>query len=121
MGAGFKADREFPIEAVTTQNAQEAYESVLDSAGASKRRDSVDARVVDSVRQRTGRIINSQKDVGGWPQVSAAKPPIDTDGDGIPDRWERQHHLNPRNAADATTHQNPEGYSAIEEYLNRLP
>jgi hypothetical protein len=121
MGEGFKAEREFPIEPVTTQSAQEAYESVLDSAGASKRRDSVDARVVDSVRQRTGRIINSQKDVGGWPQVSAAKPPVDTDGDGIPDRWERQHHLNPRNAADATTHRNPEGYSAIEEYLNRLP
>ncbi|HEX4128933.1 MAG TPA: hypothetical protein VHZ24_02740 [Pirellulales bacterium] len=55
---------------VTRQNALEAYEAVLSQAGCSHRRDTVDQRIIDDVRQRrTGRILRSQADVGGWPEL----------------------------------------------------
>ena len=60
---------------VTTHSAQEAYEKVLDFAGASLRRDAVDARIAREVREGTytyegsngssNGIIDSQADVGG--------------------------------------------------------
>lgn len=45
-------------------------DDVLRIAGASEPRDTVDRRVVADVRNRTGRIIDSQNDVGGWPDLS---------------------------------------------------
>lgn len=44
-------------------------EAALHGAGASAPRDAVDARVIASIRQRGGRIIDSQADVGGWPAL----------------------------------------------------
>jgi hypothetical protein len=120
MGAGFKADEEFPVASVITQSADVAYQEVLKKAGASKRRDAVDERVIESVRKRTGRIINSQKDVGGWPALRKGSAPKDSDADGMPDRWERAKHLNPHNATDAPADRDQDGYTNIEEYLNSL-
>ena len=44
--------------------------------------------------------------------------PADTDGDGIPDEWEKKHGLNP-NVADQNLI-NGLGYTALEVYLNSL-
>jgi hypothetical protein len=56
--------------AVTTHPAAEAYELVLQQAGCSHRRDSFDRRIIENVRQRRfGRIVRSQDDVGGWPEL----------------------------------------------------
>lgn len=56
--------------AVSRQPAREAYESVLRQAGCSHRRDAVDRRMIGDVRQlRTGRILRSQSEVGGWPDL----------------------------------------------------
>lgn len=44
--------------------------------------------------------------------------PTDTDGDGIPDDWERQHGLNPEVADQNMV--NAQGYTALEVYLNSL-
>jgi hypothetical protein len=44
-------------------------ERALASAGASAPRDAADARVVAGVSTRTGRIIDSQDEVGGWPDL----------------------------------------------------
>ena len=46
-------------------------EAALASAGASAPRDSVDLRVIASVRNLSGRILDSQEEVGGWPDLSA--------------------------------------------------
>jgi pectate lyase len=55
---------------VTIQPAAEAYELVLEQAGCSHRRDSFDRRIIDNVRERRfGRIVRSQNDVGGWPEL----------------------------------------------------
>jgi hypothetical protein len=110
----------FPFAPVETQAAPEAYRLVLDKAGASKARDPIDARVVKSVRDRTGRIINSQKEVGGWFTAASTAAPKDSDGDGMPDGWETARKLNPRENADAAQDRDGDGYSNIEEYVNGL-
>ena len=63
------APRPFAAPAVTITSAGEALLAVLAGAGATlPRRDAVDTRIVREVEQRTGRVIDSQKDVGGWPE-----------------------------------------------------
>jgi pectate lyase len=110
----------FPAPSVQTQSAEEALELVLQKAGATlPRRDSVDARAVSHVRNGTGKIIDSEKDVGGWPAYASGQAPVETLGDGIPDDWKKAHGLSltdPRvaNAVDA------EGYTHLEAYLNSL-
>jgi len=60
-------DRPFPAPPVPTTAAAVALKEVLAGAGATRpRRDEVDTRLVREVEQRAGRIIDSQKDVGGW-------------------------------------------------------
>jgi pectate lyase len=56
----------FAAPPVRTTSAAQALKDVLAGAGATlPRRDAVDARIVREVETRTGRIIDSQKDVGG--------------------------------------------------------
>lgn len=59
------------IAPVLPDPAPSALRRVLAEAGASHARDAVDARVIDSVRNRTGRLIDSQAQVGGWPELVA--------------------------------------------------
>jgi pectate lyase len=69
-----KAAKEFPVAAVKTETAEQAYKSVLEQAGALLPvRDSVDARVINEVKTGKGRIIDSQRDVGGWPVYAEKK------------------------------------------------
>jgi hypothetical protein len=101
----------FETPAVTTTSAETAYEDVLAHVGAvCPSRDEVDRRLIREVRTRTGRIIDSQKDVGGWPVYRAAAPPKDSDTDGIPDDWETAHNLTPDDPKDGPVN--------IETYLN---
>lgn len=93
--------------------------AVLARAGASRSRDSVDAAVVAGVRTRTGNQIDSQRDVGGWPELRSTAAPQDSDGDGMPDTWERQNGLNPKHN-DSAGDRNGNGYSNVEDYLNEL-
>ncbi|TGX50446.1 hypothetical protein E5A73_18770 [Sphingomonas gei] len=37
------------------------------------------------VRNRTGAQIDSQRDVGGWPDLKSLPAPRDSDDDGMPD------------------------------------
>jgi hypothetical protein len=63
----------FAAPAVRTTSAVEALRDVLAGAGATlPRRDAVDLRLVREVEQRSGRVIDTQKDVGGWPDYRAA-------------------------------------------------
>lgn len=118
----FLLERPVATAPVTTEPAQAAYERVLASAGAVRPvRDAVDRRIVDDVRNRTGRIINSQRDVGGWPELRSAPAPTDTDGDGLPDDWEKARGLDPANPADGTaTAKDGPGYTNLELYLHSL-
>jgi len=109
----------FPAPPVRTLSAKDAYKSVLATVGASlPRRDSVDLQIIDEVRRGKGSIIDSQQQMGGWPELKSTPPPADSDGDGMPDAWERKHGLNPNDPTDGATDKDRDGYTNLEEYLN---
>ncbi len=105
-------------DAVRTDSAEEAFGRVLERAGALRpARDAVDRRIVEEVRTGTGRIIDSPKDAGGWPEYRGAEAPEDGDADGMPSEWERRHGLDPARADDAGD-LDRDGYTNLEEWLN---
>lgn len=135
-----KMDEAWPAMAIHQQSAEEAYKLVLENAGATlPKRDEIDHRIIQetaggyatyegssykenkSVKdpsKNTG-IIDSQEDVGGWPELKSSKAPKDTDHDGMPDHWEKKQGLNPKNANDRNQI-SQEGYTMLEEYLNSI-
>jgi hypothetical protein len=117
---GYLLDQPLPAAPVRTDSAAVAYDKVLRFAGASLVRDSVDGRVVAGVLNRSGRLIDSQADVGGWPELARGTPWIDRDGDGMPDAWERAHGLNPADPTDGDRDRDGDGYTNVEEWLNVL-
>jgi hypothetical protein len=106
-------------ERPTTRSAEAAYEIVLTQAGANKVRDAADQRVIAGVKDRTHRRIDSQKEVGGWPNLEPGIPLADSDRDGMPDAWEKEHGLNGNDPADGNATQS-DGYTNLEHYLNEL-
>jgi hypothetical protein len=89
--------------------------SVLARAGAWPR-DAADARVVENVRTRTGRHIDSQEEVGGWPELVAGRLEPDGDGDGMPDTWEAAHGFDPARA-DGNGDRDGDGITNVEDWL----
>lgn len=107
---------------VGLQDPQVAYGEVLSKAGATlPRRDAVDARVVQDVKDGTGRMVNREYEVGGYPALAytEAEVPTDTDHDGMPDTWEDGHGLNKSDKEDGKAI-TASGYSNLEVYLNTL-
>ena len=125
--------------------ANVAYRRVLDYAGASLHRDQVDEMMVLDTRMgiasHTGTItdakgrtnipgiIDSQDDNrptgknakswSAWPVLNSLPAPADTDGDGVPDEWEKEVGMNPADPADGNTvHES--GYTYLEIYLSTL-
>ena len=117
-----RAEREFEVGAARplTETAEVAYDRVLQGAGAAHHRDAADARLVAGVRSGEHRLINSQKQVGGWPTLASLAPHADTDRDGMPDAWEKEHSLDPADAGDGRGDRDGDGYTNLEEYLNGL-
>ena len=107
------------------QTPEEAYHVVLDRAGCSlPNRDAVDARIIEEVRNGTAThgnngIITTPSDVGGWPALRSGTASLDSDHDGMPDKWEKEHGLDPNDAGDNTRDKDGDGYTNVEEYLNR--
>lgn len=113
--------RPFGTPPVKTTSARAAFEAVLAEAGACRPvRDAVDSRLVSEARNRTGSVIDSQWEVGGWPVYRSARPPVDSDRDGMPDGWETGRGLNPHDPSDAAKDRDGDGYTNLEEYLNSL-
>jgi len=119
-GRSSMVGRPFATAPVTTTGAVKATRQVLARAGATApHRDAVDRRVVRDVRDRTGRIIDSPAQVGGWPSLPAESAPRDSDHDGMPDSWESDRGLKP-NRDDSAGDQDGDGWTNVEEYLNSL-
>ena len=117
---GYRLSAPIEVAPVRADSAAASYARVLASAGASRPRDSVDLHVVQGVRDRTGRQIDSQSEMGGWPVLKSKPAPRDRDGDGMPDAWERRHGLDPRNGADGNADRDSDGYTNVEEWLAEL-
>jgi len=116
---GYRLTAPIEVAPVKPESAIAAYPRVLAEAGASKARDSVDLAIIAGVCDRTGHQIDSQSEVGGWPVLATAPAPRDSDGDGMPDAWERSHGLDPRKS-DSAGDRDHDGFTNIEEYLNSL-
>jgi len=120
-------DKPVPVAPIETQSPREAYERVLKKAGASLKRDAVDMRIIQEVesgkapygKEKNG-IIDSQKDVGGWPELKSSSALPDSDQDGMPDAWEIDHKLDPKSENDASTFTIHKQYTNIEVYLNSI-
>jgi hypothetical protein len=126
-----KAEKPFSFEPINQQSAQEAYMSVLQNVGACLSRDAIDSQILDDVKTGTGKfgatfggggkgIIDSQTDVGGWPELKQLPAPIDTDGDGMPDEWEKSHGLNPTDFQDGSIVSDGKVFTNLEIYLNSV-
>ena len=138
--ATIKSDKFFSVEGSKTnlevQTAEDAYAKVLEYSGASLSRDDVDKRVTEETRDgkftfkgsngSDKGLIDSQEDVGGWPEYKASKEELaavkDSDGDGIPDSYEETFGLNKSDAADGKTVTLDKNgrYTNLEMYLHYL-
>ena len=112
----------FGRPALAQPEAARARREVLCAAGASLPRDAVDRRVVEQVRARTGAIIDSQDEVGGWPADPAPWPTAPTDGDldGMADAWEQAEGLDPTDPTDGSVAPRPGEHTHLELYLAEL-
>jgi len=120
----------FSADSVNTQSAENAYLIVLQSVGASLHRDTLDARIINDVKTRTGRMIDVQggyphgtayeQTVNAWPALKASPTPRDSDHDGMPDRWETKMGLNANDANDNKGNELDKQFTNVEVYLNSL-
>lgn len=115
----------------STHQSSAAMEAVTVWAGASLKRDKVDARICADVKKGTGKIIDDIADVResygyAWPSYSATEQEkartLDTDGDGIPDWFEDQFGLDKNAAGDGASFSidNKGRYTNLEMYLHYL-
>lgn len=110
--------------------AEAAYENVVATVGCSITRDAVDEQLIKTLTSRTGNLINSQEEfrdssgkLAGIDDVPENHRPsgFDTDGDGMPDVFEKAHSLDPANPADGNaTKLSDLGYTNLEVYINGL-
>ena len=141
-----RSDKRFPMPYFKLMGTKEAYDYVLENAGANlPKRDPVDKRIVKQTRtnkidlndyveidslyqfehRRLGPdsykmgIITDIRQVGGYPEYKG-EPRQDTDMDGMPDVWEKKYGLNPKDASDANGDLNGDGYTNIEKYINGI-
>ena len=118
---------QFPTAPVTTQTAVDAYNQVLNYVGNSWwSRDVVDSRVINNVRNYTGPPLAAAAPIGSELTAVLGAGLItrpagwDTDQDGMPDRWEAAHGLNPNLNTDFKTDFDNDGYINLQEYIDEV-
>ena len=116
---------------MSIHSATDAFDAVVDYAGASFSRDAIDTRIAEETRKGTATytgsagkvpgLIDTQSDVGGWPQYNG-DPSNDADADGMPDWFEEQFGLSKTSPADgaAITLDKNGRYTNLEMYLHYL-
>jgi hypothetical protein len=143
--AHVRVDKPYPMPPVTITSAEQAFEDVLNNAGANlPRRDSVDERAVTETR--TGKvwsegktwsqphmkglaknnigtagngIITDISQVGGYPEYKG-EPIKDLCADGIPLSWKEKYHLDTNDASLAQKDLQGDGYTVMDKYLDGL-
>ena len=126
----------------TEHSAQEAYQAVLNYAGACNYRDAIDELVLSDVKEGKATctasgnkpgyinapedVLQALSDLGDNPYRELAKDPsrdvTDTDGDGMPDAFETAYGLDANNPDDGNANTlDPAGkYTNLEMYLHSL-
>ena len=140
-----RVDQPFPMPPMTMTSAKQAFDDVLNGAGATlPRRDAVDVRVIETVR--TGKVWNEGKEflppqmkglaknnyglagnglitdpaqVGGYPEYTG-EPIKDLGADGIPLSWKKKFGLDASDTALAQKDLQGDGYTVMDKYLAGL-
>ncbi|WP_291369508.1 hypothetical protein [Cyclobacterium sp.] len=116
-----KLEKPWNAMPIHQQIAEEAFNLVLENAGAAlPKTDKVNTRIVNETKggfatyegatyrqkqtlsdptKKSG-IIDTQNDVGGWPELISLPAPKNSDQDGIPDEWEKAINLDPQDPED---------------------
>lgn len=132
-----RSDEPFFPNYITLETAEEAYDTVITNVGANvPSLDYIDSRYIKETttgtytykgsKQGLLGIIDSQDDVGGYPNEEkfpsvVTADDFDKDSDGMEDAWELKHGLNPNNPDDGAEFTlSNEGYTNLEMYLNEL-
>ena len=107
------------------ETAEEAFETVMDTAGCFPR-DHVGARLIADTRAGTYTytgskakkkgIIDTEDDAEGFYAYTEVEPYSDFDADGMPDFWEALNGTDPINPDNNTLHES--GYTMLEMYLD---
>ncbi len=102
---------------ITPDTANEAYDKVLKNVGATlPKRDAIDARIVNDVKNLTGRVINNTTEVGG--EIDLNMETTETRVFSIPNDWITQKNLSSYNENDIISEGEYKGYTLIEAYVN---
>jgi len=100
----------------TAEDVDSIWLSILDEAGALPH-DDVDERIKNEILTGTGKVIDTQDEVGGWSVLNSLPAPLDSDNDGMPDTWELANGLD-NNLEDNNLDKDNDGYTNIEEWIN---
>lgn len=140
--AGSYVKAAFEVMPVTTHPAKELERLLLPIVGAHLPvRDATDAAWIEGIRTRKAKAAFWVKSPSDWesynpgsndrasfdmwqsedfpPPAEGATAPEDTDGDGMPDAYERAHGFDPTDASDGPADSDRDGYTNVEEYLYR--
>ncbi|MEP5269673.1 MAG: hypothetical protein ABJQ59_01660, partial [Maribacter dokdonensis] len=94
--------------------------SLIDKSGNNLHYDQADLRILNSIKNRSGDIISSESNVGGYPTIDIKERPnnYDSDGDGMADNWE----LNMFGdlSKSPSNDSNNDGYTNLETFLYSL-
>ncbi|MEO1525910.1 MAG: hypothetical protein AAFX06_10760 [Planctomycetota bacterium] len=127
--SGQELDAPAPSPRINVVDARAAFDQVLAKAGCWPR-DQITRRTISEVQTRTG---DWGRDASAAPSdrfflqgLEVTASPADSDDDGIPNRWEVTHRLNPNDPQDASRlvqqgeseNDRHLGYSYLEYYLN---
>jgi pectate lyase len=115
---------------LNVQSAEEAYQSILSDIGANKRlladgsveenQDDLDKQYLEDVRNKTGPSVYRTRDQWVYPTLRSGTPYQDSDLDGMSDEWEIAKGLDPNNPEDRNDDENGNGFTNLEDFLNRI-
>jgi len=115
-GKPWKLAEPFDAMMDNIHDARTAYAMVLANGGASVARDAVDRRVINDVLKGTGRVIDSQDEVGGWPVLNTDPTWINAQKAA----WEAEHGFHPYDEAYCNEIDPETGYTYLELFCNGL-
>ena len=124
-GGGNRQAKPYDYPALEKWAAKDLIENLLPDVGASlPYRDLADCYMIDEVLSfgKKGNLITNENELPigvptSWAWFKGEKP-VDSDGDGMPDDWEKTHGTDPAKDDAMTIADN--GYANIENYINGI-